>query len=163
MKNKILIISLLVLVVGLSGCIDSGASKIDGLAPSINSHLKTGDTAYNQAVYHANRFQYDKALEDCSNATNEFNAAKSSADQALTYAKDSNDNVFVSYMGYLVNEIDAKVNATSELQLAIPYMQQNDTSSANVHRDLANNYMNQAVDFKAKRDAIASQNPSKFK
>ncbi len=163
MKNKILIIALLVLVVGLSGCVNSDASKINGLAPSINSHLKTGDTAYNQAVYHANRFQFDEALEDCSNATNEFNAAKSSADQALTYAKDSNDNVFVTYMGYLVSEIDAKLNATSELQLAIPYMQQNDTTNANLHRDLANSYMDQAVDYKAKRDVIASQNPSKFK
>lgn len=163
MKNKILIISLLVLVVGLSGCINSDASKINGLTPSINSHLKTGDTTYNQAVYHANKFQFDEALQDCNNATNEFNTAKSSADQALTYAEDSNDSVFVSYMQYLVNEIDAKVNATSELQLAIPYMQQNDTINANVHRDLANNYMDQAVDYKAKRDAIASQNPSKFK
>ena len=163
MKNKILIISLLILVVGLSGCINSDASKINGLAQPINSHLKTGDTAYNQAVYHANKLQFDEALKDCNNATNEFNAAKSSADQALTYAKDLDDNVFVTYIGYLVNEIDAKLNATSELQLAIPYMQQNDTTNANVHRDLANSYMDQAVDYKAKRDAIASQNPSKFK
>ena len=96
----------------------SKTAKKEGYEQLADIFLVTADNERE----HANKFQFDEALEDCSNATNEFNAAKSSADQALTYAKDSNDNVFVTYIGYLVNEIDAKLNATSELQLAIPYM-----------------------------------------
>lgn len=87
MKNKILILFIMVLVVALSGCISSDASNIDGLAPSINSHLKSGDIMYNQSAIDVNQFKYTQALAECDNATSEFNSAKSSANSGLSYAK----------------------------------------------------------------------------
>lgn len=163
MKNKILILSIVVLVVFLSGCIGSGASQIDGLAPSINSHLKNGDTSYNQAASDTNKFQYSKALTECDNALSEFNLANSSANEGLKDAKDSNDNIYINYMQSVVSELGAKVNATTELKLAIPYLQKNDTVNANNHLSLANGYMDKSIEFKTNRDNMVLQNPSKFK
>lgn len=163
MKNKILILFIMVLVVALSGCISSDASNIDGLAPSINSHLKSGDIMYNQSAIDVNQFKYTRALAECNNATSEFNSAKSSANSGLSYAKNSNDNVYVNYMQYVVSELDAKLNATTELETAISYLQKNDSVNANNHITLANGYMDKSTEYKTERDNIVLQNPSKFK
>jgi hypothetical protein len=161
MKNKILILSIVVLVVFLSGCIGSSTSNID--ATSINSHLKSGDASFNQAANATNKFQYDEALTDCSNALSDFNLAESSAKTGLKYAQDSNDNIYVNYMQYVISELDAKINATTELKTAIPYLQENDTVNANTHISLSNGYMDKAIEFKTDRDNLVLQNPSKFK
>ncbi len=163
MNNKIIILALVTLVVFLSGCIQSDASKIDGVSPTITSHLKKGDEYYSNAVYDTNKFLYSMALKNCDSANSEFNLARSSAAEASAYAKNSNDSVLISYLDNVVSEIDAKMNATSELKTAIPYLQQNDTVNANNHVGLANGFMDTANEFKTKRDEIIQQNPAKFK
>ncbi len=61
--------------------------------------------------------------------------------------QNSNDTVYVNYMQYVLNEIDAKLNATSELKTAIPYLMDNDTINANNHLGNANGFMNKATRF----------------
>lgn len=163
MDNKIVILGIVTLIIFLSGCIQSDASKIDGLSTTINSHLKKGDDFYNNAGYDTNKYQYDTAMKDCDNATNEFTQAKNYADEALTYAKNSNDTIYLNYIQDLVNEIDAKMNATSELKAAIPNLIANETSDANNHIGNANAYMDKATNFNSLREQIVKDNPSKFK
>ena len=165
MKNKIipLILIMIIIIVALSGCIQSGIDNINDIAPTINDHLKKGDDYYNQASLNVNNYLLDNASSDCDNAISEFNAAKSSAEQALTYAQDSNNSVFINYMQDTVGEIDSKLNATLELQQAIPYFQQKDSLDGNSHVVLANQFMDQAIEYKAKKDSLVKQNPSKFK
>ena len=163
MDNKIIILGLVTLIIFLSGCIQSDASKIDGLSTTINSHLKKGDEYYNSAGSNVNKFLYDMALKDCDNATSEFNQAKTYATEGFNYAKNSNDSVYVTYMQYVLDEIDAKINATSELKTAIPYLMENDTVNANNHLGNANGFMDKATEFNAKREEIISQNSAKFK
>ena len=62
MNNKIIIVGLVIVVVFLSGCIQSDSSKIDSLSISINSHLKTGDGDYNTAGTYTNEYLYSAAL-----------------------------------------------------------------------------------------------------
>ena len=163
MDNKIIILGLVILVVFLSGCIQSDSSKIDTLATSINTHLKTGDGDYNTAGTDTNEYLYIAALAGCNNASSEYNQARSLASQGLTDAQNSNDTVYTSYMQSVLNEIDAKINATNELKTAIPYLQDNDTVNANIHSSNANGYMDDAVTFNNQRKSIVEQNPTKFK
>jgi outer membrane murein-binding lipoprotein Lpp len=163
MDNKIIIVGLVILTVFLSGCIQSDTSKIDTLSTSINTHLKNGDADYNTAGTDANNLLYTAALAACNNASSEFNQARSLAVQGLTYAQNSNDTVYITYMQSVLNEIDAKNNATNELKLAIPYLQNNDTVNANIHSNNANGYMTQATVYNNQREDIVKQNPTKFK
>lgn len=163
MDNKFIILGMVTLIIFLSGCIQSDASKIDGLSTSINSHLKKGDDFYNNAGYDTNKYLYDMALSNCENATSEFTQARNYADEGLTYAKNSNDTVYLNYMQNVVNEIDAKMNATNELKTAIPYLSDNDTSNANSHIGDANSFMEEATNFNSIREQIVKDNPSKFK
>ena len=56
-------------------------------------------------------------------------------------------------MQSVLNEIDAKINATNELKTTIPYLQDNDTVNANIHSSNANGFMNDAITIKqSKRD-----------
>lgn len=163
MDNKIIILGLVTLIIFLSGCIQSDVSKIDGLSTSINTHLKNGDQYYNNAGYNDNKFQYDLALKNCDNATTEFNQARSLASEGLTYANNSNDTVYSTYMQYVLDELDAKINATNELKTAIPFLMDNNTVNANNHAGNANGFMSKATDFNSQREGIVKQNPTKFK
>lgn len=163
MQNKILIVALVILTVSFSGCIQSDVSKIDQSAATINNHLKAGDEYYNNAASDSNQQLYIKALEECDNATNEFTQAKSSAQDAYTYSKNTKEVVFIEYIQNVLSEIDAKLNATSELKTSITYFQKNSTTTGNQHLTLANNYMDQALVFKGNRESIVQQNPTKFK
>jgi hypothetical protein len=163
MDNKIIIWGLVIIVVFLSGCIQSDSSQIDVLATSINTHLKNGDGDYNTAGIDTNEFLYSAALDECNNASSEYNQAQSLANQGLTYAQNSNDTVYASYMQSVLNEIDAKINATNELKTAIPYLQDNNTVNANIHSSNANGYMDDATTFNNQRENIVKQNPTKFK
>jgi hypothetical protein len=163
MDNKIIILGLVIIVVFLSGCIQSDTSKIDALSTSINTHLKNGDSDYNTAGIDTNKFLYYAALAQCDNASSEYNQARSLASQGLTNAQNSNDTVYITYMQSVLNEIDAKINATNELKTTIPYLQDNDTINANIHSSNANGYMDEATTFNNQRENIVKQNPTKFK
>jgi hypothetical protein len=163
MKNKIIPLIVLMTVVAFSGCIQSDATKINGISSTINTHLKNGDSYFNKAASDLNKYSFNSTAVNCNNALSEFNSAKSSAQEGLNYAQNSNDSVIINYMQLTVSEIDARVNATLELQQAINYLQTKDSVKGNPHVTLANQYMDASMGYKAKKDNIVKQNPSKFK
>ncbi len=166
MKNKILplfLVMIILSVVAISGCTQYGASDINGISSTINDHLKKGDNYYNKAALDSNSYDLDNASLNVNNALTEFNSAKSSAQQALNYAQNSKDSVYIEYMQNTVVEIDARVNATLELQQAINYFQQKNSTMGNNHVSLANQYMDRSIQYKTKNDDLIQQNPSKFK
>lgn len=153
----------MMVIVALSGCIQSDIGNINGLSPTINDNLKKGDDFYNKAVLATNKYSLDNASSNCDNALSTFNSAKNSAEQALNYAQSSKDSVFINYMQNAVREIDSKINATSELKQAISYFQQKDSQNGNSRVALANQFMDKATEYKANKDNLVKQNPSKFK
>ncbi len=163
MKTKILPFVLIILIVGLSGCIQSDIGKINGFSSTINDHLKKGDNYYNSAAQDINKFSFDSALTNCNNAVSEFSSAKSSAEEGFKYAQNTKDTVFIQYMEYNLAEIDNRLNATSELKEAIPYLQQKNNSTGNPHITSANQFMDKSMEYKTKKDNLVKQNPSKFK
>jgi len=162
MKNKYLILTLILIILPISGCIQSDTNKINELAPTINNHIKQGDKSFNDAAWNANNFNFDKALQNCENATGEFNLAKSAAQDANDFAKDTEDNVYIEYFGLVINEIDAKLSATSELNMAIQFFATGDNETANTHVSSANQFMERAVEYMNQKEEIVKQNPSKF-
>ena len=163
MRNYIIILALVTIVVFLSGCVGGEISNIDQLATKINENIKNGDSYYNQAAISVNKFLYDIALSQCNSAASQFDLAKSSSQEAMIYARTSQNQVYIDYLQLTLNEIDAKINATKELQLAIPLYQVNDTRSGNIHATLANTYMKKSLEYEAKKEALVKKNPDEFK
>ena len=166
MKNKILPLLLIIsimAIVATSGCIQSDASSINGISSTTSNHLKNGDNYYNAAVMNSNNYSLDAASSSADSALSEFSSAKTSAQQGLSYAQNSKDSVFTEYMQNLMIEIDAKINATSQLQQAVSYFKQKDSVNGNTHVTLANSYMDRSIQYKTANDNLVNQNPSKFK
>jgi len=161
--KRIIVVAVILVTVLLSGCIDADINTINDMASSINSHLKKGDEYYNSSATNANSMSLATALTQCQNANDEYSSAQTSAQTALNSAKNSNDGIYIEYMQNVLLEIQAKLNATSELKTAIILLQNNQTSSANTHLGEANDYMNNALQYKKNRDTIVNQNPTKFK
>jgi hypothetical protein len=130
---------------------------------SINNHLKKGDEYYNQSASNTNKMLLSQALTDSKNANDEYSLAQTSAQTALNSAKNSNDGIFIDYVQNALLEIQAKLNATSELKTAITLLQNNQTTSANEHLGAANDFMTKSLQYKKNREDIVNQNPSKFK
>ncbi|MEN6329398.1 MAG: hypothetical protein ABFC91_03815 [Methanobacteriaceae archaeon] len=163
MRKWTLILVLLILVIFSSGCVNSDLSRMDQLASTINDHLQQGDSYYNQAVASANKFQYEPALTQANSASSEFDQGRSSTQEALIYAQNSKEQVYINYFQLTLQELDLRINATSELKMAIPYLQSNETSTANQHLNLANDYMEQSINLKTQKDDLVTQNVAMFK
>jgi hypothetical protein len=162
--SKIIIVStLVILTVFISGCLDTQVAQIDQLSETINDHLTQGDSYFNQAATSSNKYQYDVALQQCNNATGQFNLARNSAQEALIYAKNIQDQIYITYFQITLQEVDAKINATNELKVALPLFMNNDTKTANNHVDLANQYMDTSQEYQKQREDLVQQNPTKFK
>lgn len=161
--NRIFIVAVILVTVFLSGCIQSDIGTINDMSTSVNNHLKKGDDYYNQSATNTNRMSLNQALTQCKSANDEYALAQSSAQTALNSAKNSNDEIYIDYVQNAVLEIQAKLNATSELNTAITLLQTNQTTSANSHLESANGYMTRALQYKKNRDDIVKQNPTKFK
>jgi hypothetical protein len=163
MSTKYWTIVLLILLVPLSGCIQSDINNVEQLIPQINDHIQKGDNYYNQSALDLNNIEYNNAQQNADSAYSEFNLAHSSASQALSYAQNSNDSVFIEYLKLTLSQIDAKLNATTDLKSAIQLFQMGNNSSANIKVRSANAQMQNALDIQKQMDQIVGQNPSKFK
>jgi len=163
MKSKLVIVILIISIVALSGCIQSDVGKINDLSSKINQNLKNGDNYYNKAANDINIYSLDSAATNCDNALSEFKQAKSSADQGLQYAENTNDSVFINYMKYSIAEIELRINATQELKEAVPLLELKNNTTGNLHVNLANQLMEQSLEYKNKKDNLVKNNPAKFK
>jgi hypothetical protein len=163
MKNKSFILMIITFLIFFCGCIQSDIGNINDIIPSINDHLKKGNEFYNKAAMDANNYYYATALSNSNKAYSEFNLARASADRAMIYADNSNDRVFIEYVQYANDEVNAKLNATSEIKLAISSYQKSENRTGNYHARLANGFMAKSLEYRYKRDQIAKETPSKFK
>ncbi|BDH79434.1 MAG TPA: hypothetical protein GXX31_01480 [Methanothermobacter sp.] len=161
MKRGLLLALIILITVSFSGCI-SNISEINKLSGDINQHLKKGDEYYNEAAEDVNNYRLDSALEKCESASSEYNAARLLTSEAMAYANELGDQVFIEYLKLVLAEIDAKLNATSELKNAIQLLNIDEITSANNSLDLANKFMYQAKDYERQREELVNKNPQKF-
>jgi hypothetical protein len=136
---------------------------MDQLASDINNRMKKGDSYFNDAATNTNHNQYAQALTDSDSALTEFSQGKTSAQEGVFIARNSQKQVYLQYFQLTLQELDLRVNATSELKLAIPDLRQNSYSTANKHLELSNKYMQDSLAIKAQKEELINQNPSLFK
>lgn len=147
----------------ISGCTQSDITKIDQLAPQINSHLQKGDNYYNESAKDLNNHDINSSLSNVDSAFSEYNSARTLTSQALSYAQSSQDKVYIQYLQLVLSEIDAKLNATSELRTAGQLFQADENETANTNLGSANTMMVNAQKFQEQKDQLVKQNPDKFK
>lgn len=147
----------------ICGCTQSEITQIDQLVPQINSHLQKGDEYYNQSAVDLNTLKTNSSLDKSNNAFSEYNSARSLTSQALSYAQSSQDEVYIQYLQLVLSEIDAKLNATSELRTAGQLFLGGDNETANENLRSANNMMLDAQEFQKQKEQLVKENPSKFK
>lgn len=160
MKRRLVLV-IIIIIVSCSGCI-SNINEINRLSGDINQHLKKGDEYYNGAAEDVNSHRLESALEKCESASSEYNAARLLTSEAMAYAEEAGDEVFVEYLKLVLAEIDAKLNATSELKNAIQLLRIDEIESANDSLELANKFMYEAKDYERQRDELVNKNPQKF-
>lgn len=163
MKTKFTILSILLAITLICGCTQSEITQIDQLVPQINSHLQKGDEFYNQSAKDINAFKTNSSLENSNNAFSEYNSARSLTSQALSYAQSSQDQVYINYLQLVLSEIDAKLNATSELRTAGQLFLSGDNETANNNLRSANSMMLDAQEFQKQKEELVKENPNKFK
>lgn len=163
MKTKFTILSILLAITMICGCTQTEITQIDQLVPQINSHLQKGDDFYNQSATDLNTLKTNSSLEKSNNAFSEYNSARSLSSQALSYAQSSQDEVYINYLQLVLSEIDAKLNATSELRTAGQLFLAGDNETANDNLRSANSMMLDAQEFQKKKEELVKENPDKFK
>ncbi|MDO5851692.1 MAG: hypothetical protein Q4Q23_04315 [Methanobacteriaceae archaeon] len=162
MKNKIIVLSIILLFIALIGIlVYGGENKVDAKIPTINTHLKSGDSEYNSAVTSLNNKKYSDAQTSSENALNEFKKAKETAQDALISSTDGNNTVIQKYIQDTISEIDLKISATNELSSGIRSVSTN-PSEANQHFTKSNDLMKQSLEIKTQRKQTEKENPSIF-
>ncbi len=163
MKTKFTILIILLAITIISGCTQTEISQIDQLVPQINTHLQKGDDYYNQSAEDLNSLKTNSSLDKSNNAFSEYNSARSLTSQALSYAQSSQDEVYIQYLQLVLSEIDAKLNATSELRTAGQLFLAGDNETANENLRSANSMMLDAQEFQKQKEQLVKENPDKFK
>ena len=159
MKTKFTILSILLAITMICGCTQTEITQIDQLVPQINSHLQKGDDFYNQSATDLNTLKTNSSLEKSNNAFSEYNSARSLSSQALSYAQSSQDEVYINYLQLVLSEIDAKLNATSELRTAGQLFLAGDNETANDNLRSANSMMLDAQEFQKTKRRTGQRKP----
>ncbi|MDP3034603.1 MAG: hypothetical protein CVV28_03705 [Methanobacteriales archaeon HGW-Methanobacteriales-1] len=163
MKTKLMILIIFISITLICGCTQSDITKIDQLSSQINSHLQKGDDYYNQSAKDINNDDINASLDKCDSAFTEYNSARTLTSQAQSYAQSAQDDVYIQYLQLVLSEIDAKLNATSELRTAGQLFQTGDNETANSNLRSANSMMVNAQDFQKQKEQLVKENPNKFK
>ena len=109
-----------------------------------------------------NNKNYDDALEKALYASDNFN--KSSRD--LLVIQNSSDNfkeVHKEYIVTIIDEVELKQDAASNLVHAIYYFKNNDNSTGSSYGNKANSLMDEAIQYQDARNKLVNDNPNLFR
>jgi outer membrane murein-binding lipoprotein Lpp len=161
MRNKIILIGVLLMVIAISGCVNSDVDAINQIMPKLSDNIESGDYSFNTAVNAVNSNNTDKYLKT-QTAINKYNNANSNIEDILKHSKSLNDAYYVEYINLISQELDFKINASSSL-LEISRMSPSKTYyDYNEYVSEINYYMGEGVKIQKKRNTLVNNNPTKF-
>lgn len=137
-------------------------NSLDNSMAEISDNIANGDKEYNDAVNLINNKNYDDALEKVLYASDNFN--KSSRD--LLVIQNSSDNfkeVHKEYIVTIIDELELKQDAASNLVHAIYYFKNNDNSTGSSYGNKANSLMDEAIQYQDARNKLVNDNPNLFR
>lgn len=158
MKNKTIVIAILVLVIAISGCVNSDMDGINQIIPKLNDNIKNGDLNFNLAVEGLNSNKTANAKIEL--AIGNFNNAKTNIENIKRTYKNLNNTEYVTYIDLISKELEFKINATLSLQSAI--QSYSDKTRFNGYVDSANYYMINGVAIQRERYELVRNNPDLF-
>jgi outer membrane murein-binding lipoprotein Lpp len=167
MKNKIILVGVLLMVIAISGCINSDIDAINQIMPKLSDNIESGDVNFNSAVNALNSNNAARAYLKANAAIDKYNSAKSNLEDVLKYSKNLNDTQYIDYINLISNELDFKINASSNLQSISNLQPINQTSQFQIdnYNNEVNNinyYMREGVKIQNKRNNIVKNNLDKF-
>ncbi|WP_409199639.1 hypothetical protein [Methanobrevibacter sp. DSM 116169] len=163
MNNKLIFCIVLFGAIFVSGCINTPLDNINELMPDISNNVVDGDKYYNESVTALNSKNYAETETKANLALERFKSAKNDILEANKYYEGVNETLFIEYINILEDEVDLKINATSNLILASQKYEQGEISEGNKYSSLANSKMDSAIEFQNQRIAIVDENPELFK
>ncbi|MDR1819361.1 MAG: hypothetical protein LBR15_03845 [Methanobrevibacter sp.] len=161
MKNKIIVISVLVLVIAISGCVNSDMENINQIIPKLNDNIKSGDSNFNLAVDGLNANKANVAETRVKTAIEKFNNAKINIDDMRKNYKNLNNTKYINYIDLISEELDYKINASLALQSAIR-TPSSDKQLFNEYVSYANSWMLKGFYIQDERNSLVLNNPNLF-
>ena len=138
-------------------------SSVNAVMPDISSNIVAGDSDYNAAVDLLNDKNYGEARNKAISAQNNFNHSISLIlDIRDNFTDDTND-IHKNYINTVLSELELKLNATDYLLKAIDCYENYQNSTGNEYSQIANDLMNQALEFQNVRNDLVTDNPNLFK
>jgi outer membrane murein-binding lipoprotein Lpp len=167
MKNKIILVGVLLMVIAISGCINSDIDAINQIMPKLSDNIESGDVNFNSAVNALNSNNVAIAYSKANTAIDKYNSAKSNLEDIQKYSKNLNDTEYIEYINLISDELDFKINASSNLQSisnlqAINQASQFQIDNYNNEVSNINYYMREGVKIQNKRNNIVKNNLDKF-
>lgn len=163
MNKKLVLIFVLLLIISVSGCINSSIDNANQVIPDISSAISNGDSNYNEAVDLVNNERYDEALDMANQASLNFNNSLTNLLNIKENNTDDLDKVYQEYINYTYYEVELKFNATNELIYSIQAYKEDNIEIGNDYSSQANYLMNRAVDYQEMRVEVANNNHNMFK
>ncbi|MDR2831112.1 MAG: hypothetical protein LBB45_08830 [Methanobrevibacter sp.] len=161
MRNKIIVIAILVFVIAISGCINSDMDSINQSIPKLNDNIKNGDLNFNLAVDGLNSNKIANANAKIELAIGNFKNAKINIEDIKRTYKNLNNTKYVTYIDLISKELEFKTNATLSLQSAIQ-VYSGEKTTFNRYVDNANDYMKNGVAIQMERYKLVLNNPDLF-
>lgn len=161
-KRALIFIFLLVIMAIAIVYVGFSMNSLDNSMAEISDNIANGDKEYNDAVNLINNKNYDDALEKALYASDNFN--KSSRD--LLVIQNSSDNfkeVHKEYIVTIIDEVELKQDAASNLVHAIYYFKNNDNSTGSSYGNKANSLMDEAIQYQDARNKLVNDNPNLFR
>lgn len=161
-KRALVFIFLLVIIAIAIVYVGFSMNSLDNSMAEISDNIANGDKEYNDAVNLINNKNYDDALEKALYASDNFN--KSSRD--LLVIQNSSDNfkeVHKEYIVTIIDEVELKQDAASNLVHAIYYFKNNDNSTGSSYGNKANSLMDEAIQYQDARNKLVNDNPNLFR
>ena len=161
-KRALIFIFLLVIIAIAIVYVGFSMNSLDNSMAEISDNIANGDKEYNDAVNLINNKNYDDALEKALYASDNFN--KSSRD--LLVIQNSSDNfkeVHKEYIVTIIDEVELKQDAASNLVHAIYYFKNNDNSTGSSYGNKANSLMDEAIQYQDARNKLVNDNPNLFR
>jgi hypothetical protein len=169
MRNKIILIGVLLMVIAISGCINSDMDAINQIMPGLGDNIGSGDSNFNAAVNilnsNLNSNNTDSAYSKVNMAIDKYNSAKSNIADIQKYSKNLNDTDYKEYIDLILDELDFKINASSNL-LSLskipPSQVESQIDTYNKYVMDINYYMGEGVKIQKQRNSLVKNNLAKF-
>ncbi|WP_365907237.1 hypothetical protein [uncultured Methanobrevibacter sp.] len=137
-------------------------NELDNSMSEISDNIAAGDKEYNEAVDLINNKNYDGALEKVFYASDNFNKSL----ENLSIIQNNSDNlsdIHNDYINTIIDEVELKRNAASNLISAIYYLRNNDNTTGSSYGSEANSLMDEAMVHQNTRNRLIEDNPNLFR